>query len=299
MITFVLPCYQSNLRFVAKAIDSVLVQSNNDWRLIVVDGNQSKDIKLYQLVKSYPSDKVSYIKNPSTSPSIANNWNYGLSLSTTDLVTLLHDDDFLAPRYVEKMLGLSEKFPESSCYFSDVHLVNELDDLTVTFADTVKRWLTPNSDLIHLEGDKGLAGLLAGCFIFCPTLCYRKSAIPRMPYSNKWKMVLDFQFYYDILISGGVITGTSEKLYHYRRHQQNQTLLMTNDMTRFSEEVSFYSYVRCQLSDSDWPLSINVAKSQYIIKMHLAYLFTKQVICLRLSKAKKILEFYLFHFKPQ
>jgi len=269
VITICIPAHESNLAFITQAINSVLEQSVEGWQLFVVNDEQQQKESLQRLVSQYNHPRVIYKHNPKAC-SMADNWNYALEQAQTDLVTLLHDDDMLAPNYVENMLLLANKFPRSACYYSGVQLINENGKTTLTLADSVKSLISPTKPIIHINGDSGLASLLNGCYIFCPTMCYRKSFLPATPFNSAYSMVTDFKFYFDTLYAGHTITGTQEKLYYYRRHNQNQTAKLTQNMMRFEEEIDFYDYVFASVNNS-WHQSKKKAKAKTIIKLHLIY----------------------------
>lgn len=293
MITFAIPCYNSNINYLNKAIKSVRSQTLACWKLIIVDGNEGGQPILKSIVFNEKDERISYIYND-IDRTMAGNWNFAFNVASTDFVTLLHDDDYLASNYVEEMTKLINSEPNSSMYFCDVSLVNELGNTVTTLADNIKKFIKPKKSIMSLQGDKGLASLLKGCFIFCPTCCYKKSDISDSPFSSRWRMVTDFQMYFDLLLQGKVLTGSNKKLYFYRRHKSNQTVLLTKNFKRFEEEVSFYNEVNFKI-DASWSRSKKISASKLIIKFHLFYLALKNILFFRFSHSLKCLEFIKNH----
>jgi len=288
-LTICIPAYNVNQLYIKRAIKSVENQSSNNWQLYVVDGSDIQDIALKQYVDSLQNKKIQYLRNEKDR-SMAGNWNYSFDHAKSELVTLLHDDDYLSPKYVENMLEVAEEFDGSAAYFCDVSIVNEHNRRAFSVADFIKRFIKPRGCIIHLSGDEGLASILNGCYIFCPTICYRKSKLSYSPFSNKWKMVTDLKFYLDVLSEQSVITGINQKLYFYRRHKQNQTSKMTESLDRFKEESDLYDVI-ASLPLKDWPKSISKASKKRIIKLHLWYRVFKSVINFDISKARRQLMF--------
>ncbi len=293
-ITICIPTYQTNNGYLKTAIDSVLAQTNEGWTLILVDGSSSENIELFKLVQELNHPAISFVRN-SKNHTMAGNWNYAIELANTELVTLLHDDDLLAPDYVEKMLQFAQQFPTSSAYYCDVKLIDENGVGTWTVADKVKSFIRPNKHINHIAGDEGLASLLKGCYVFCPTVCYRKSKLPQPLFKSHWKMVTDFQCYFDLLVKGETMSGLSEKLYLYRRHQNNQTAKLTANMERFEEEVALYEFIKTQLKNH-WPKSVYVASKKRIVRLHLLFLMLKGTFHGNLASAKRCILFYKKHF---
>lgn len=283
MVTIAIPCYQSNIFFLQQAIQSVLEQTNHEWRLLIVDGNESKDHELNKLIVSFDSEKIKYVRN-TADLSMAGNWNFALEQSKTDLVTLLHDDDMLGPEYVAKMLEAASLNADASCFFCDVDIVDDKGKFVYSFPDWIKRFIRPNKKKLLLRGDDGLASLLKGCYVFCPSICFRKSKLETSPFRHKWKMVTDLDFYFQTLREGGSMEGLSDKLYKYRRHDQNQTAILTANLGRFEEEVSLYSEISEQVKDY-WPTAAKIAHKKSIIKAHLLFQIVRSAVNFRFKQA--------------
>ncbi|WP_042150703.1 MULTISPECIES: glycosyltransferase [unclassified Pseudoalteromonas] len=295
MISICIPIYNSNFEYLDRAVQSVLAQSSSDWILKLVDGSTEPSKKIKSWALGLNNKKIEYVIN-SQDKSMSGNWNYAFNLAATELVTLLHDDDMLSPNYIEEMVKLSKENPNSSAYFCNVNTIDEQEQLTLTIADYIKRFIQPKGKFIHLSGDKGLAHLLKGVFIFCPTMCYRKSKLTQQPFNKKWKMVTDLDFYINTIKTGGVLTGTSEKLYLYRRHSNNQTSKLTQSLIRFEEEVSIYTQVESDVLDS-WLLTKKVANKKVIIKLHLIFLIFQSFIRFDFKQLKKLSYFLFSLFK--
>lgn len=278
MISIVIPCYESNMYYLNKAINSVLHQTSEDWELIIADGNIEPDIRIKAFVAELNHSQVKYFHN-NIDNSMAGNWNFGFSKANYELVALLHDDDVLAPFYVEQMLTLVSRKSYAAAYYCDVNIIDSEGKRAFSFPDIVKSIISPNQAFIELKGDHGLARLLRGCFIFCPTVCYRKNKLSSNPFSSSWRMVTDLQLYLDILLDGQSIVGINAKLYNYRRHCANQTSKLTKSFLRFDEEIELYEFISSRVP-KDWRESKRLAEKKAIIKMHLAYLGLVHFICL-------------------
>jgi glycosyltransferase involved in cell wall biosynthesis len=288
LITFAIPCYNSNYIYLRHAVDSVLSQNCNQWKLIIVDGNKVPDANLERLVLSLDRESVSYQYNKADK-SMAGNWNFCLEVADTELVCLLHDDDFLSVNYIQEMIELAEKKSFASAYFCSVNLINAQNKRAYTLADYVKKIIKPKGNLIVLEGDNGLASLLKGCYIYCPSLVYRKSMICSAPFDSNWSMVTDLKFYTETLLNGGNIVGTSNRLFNYRRHNNNQTAILTDDLQRFKEELDVYDSLLPILSMKKWKRSYYQANLKIIIRFHLLFQLLKTLLKCDFYRMKKVL----------
>ncbi|MFH6955668.1 glycosyltransferase [Pseudoalteromonas sp. XMcav1-K] len=290
MITFAIPCFNSNISFLMHAIESVKMQTLPCWKLIIVDGNQERNLTLESIVLKERDERISYKRNDDDL-SMAGNWNFAFDAAETEFVVLLHDDDVLSANYIEEMSKLIDSNKRAALYFCDVFLIDAYGKNVSTVPDLVKSLIKPKKAMLTLEGDIGLSSLLKGCYIFCPTSCYRKSQIKNSPFTNNWKMVTDFQMYFDLLASGKKLTGTNQKLYSYRRHNNNQTVHLTSNFTRFEEEVEFYNMVNKTIGIS-WVRSKKLSEKKRIIKLHLLYVAFKNAVQLNFRNSMKCFRFF-------
>lgn len=268
------------------------------WKLILVDGNYSPDKNLEAFVSRIDDKRVSYRYN-NLDRSMAGNWNFALNVAETDLVCLLHDDDFLEHGYTKHMLKLAKDFPLANGYFCSVNVVSGRGERVFTLADTIKKIIQPKpGNEIILNGDQGLSHLLRGCFIYCPTFLYRKSMLSSSPFNSDWSMVTDLKFYTDILLKDGIIVGDRLKLFNYRRHTNNQTSKLTFSASRFEEELVFYDSLRKTLKTRGWSCSYFHARYKLIIRLHLVVEMIKAILNGDIRRLRKLFRLFFSNTKP-
>lgn len=105
-ISVVIPCHNYG-RFLAEAIDSVLMQSYPASRVIVVDDGSADNTG--EVALRY-RPQVDYVRLSHSGVSRARN--EGLHQVTSDFVVFLDADDALAPDYLEKTLAAWQQAPE-------------------------------------------------------------------------------------------------------------------------------------------------------------------------------------------
>lgn len=267
MITICIPIYRSDPELLALAIDSVIAQTCKQWQLMLIDGGVEPNAYAQQMADG---NKITYCRNNSDR-SMAGNWNACLAAAQTDLVVLLHDDDQLHATYIEHMFQLAQAHPTASLLFCDVTVINSAGEPTSTMADRVKGLLRPQATQFTLSGDKGAACLMRGCFIFCPSILYRKSQLRGISFSSNWKMVTDLDFYIALLLAGGTLIGTDQKLFFYRRHCQNQTVILSQNAQRFAEEHQFYQLAAQRFIENGFSRSARVSRQRIIVRLHMIF----------------------------
>ena len=114
-------------------------------------------------------------------------------------------------------------------------------------------------------------------------------------------MVLDLAFIANQLFADRKIIGVQDVAYAYRRHESNQTSLLTASRERFHEEMGLYHELSVQAGVMDWSMSHRVAAQKNIIKLHLGYSTLKNMLQGRPLEAGKDLKtlYQLYRTKPR
>ena len=95
--------------FIKEAIESVLVQTFQDWELIILD--DGKEYEVEPLVKLYKDSRISYSKQEHKGPEfIADSYNKMLSEANGEYVAILEGDDRWPEYTLEVQLNALKKF---------------------------------------------------------------------------------------------------------------------------------------------------------------------------------------------
>jgi len=111
--------------YLREAIDSIVAQTDSDWRLIVLE-NASTDSSV-AVVRGYRDDRISLI--PAERPlGIFENWHRGLEvagkLAGNPLITFIGHDDFFSPGFVAEIKALASSSPDATLYQTLFNLVD-------------------------------------------------------------------------------------------------------------------------------------------------------------------------------
>lgn len=267
-----IPYYQ-NEAYLIEAVESVARQTIQFHELVVSLDNNITDRTRERIREVVPDSQI--LRNPK--PGIAGNWNHCIDWSTGSHTVLLHGDDQIAPDYLETIRRLINDIP-AAAWFCSVTLIDDAGKATHSLADSVKPWLLPKGDPFIVAGDKGMAGLLRGCYIYCPSVCYRSDIIKAYRFSGDWKMALDLELYWRLLRDGLQLAGTTKACYQYRRHNQNQTFYLTERTERFAEEWGLYNDILKQIDPATWPETTQQAQRKLMLRLHLLYDTAKRIL---------------------
>ena len=105
-VTVLMPIYNAE-RFLHDSIDSLLVQTSNQWKLICIDDGSTDSSKA--IVEEYckKDSRIKLICQENAGPAVARA--RAIEIADTEYVSILDSDDAYAPDYVEKMLARAEE----------------------------------------------------------------------------------------------------------------------------------------------------------------------------------------------
>ena len=267
--------FLSNESFLIELLQSLEAFAHVDMEVLI-----SQDSPVSEPVKEAISNRlnVRWLRGPGIG--IAANWNHCIAEATGDYIILFHADDTVRSNYFDIISDLQREHPSSSAWFCKASVIDAQGNSTTSLIDRAKLALTPRPPAFRLEGDEGLAKLLLGCFIYCPTVCYRASVIKSHQFDARRKMVLDLDLYSRLLMAGETISGSNSVGYYYRRHKDGQSVVLTDGTSRFEEEVDLYNSLIGRLQVQDWPLSARQAKLKGFVRLHILFELSKSLLFL-------------------
>ena len=285
-ISFAVP-YYSAPEYLREALESLLSQTHLNWEAVVVDDASPNSVA--DLIAEFNDRRITYVRNE-TNLGLAANWNKALALANAPLVCILHSDDLLEPQYASTMVDLMTTNPEATAGHCRVSIIGPDGLPRRTLTDAVKRVIQPKAKgLVVSAGEDGLSSMLRGSWIYCPTLCFRRSHLPSVPFDKSWRFMLDFDLIARIFLNGQQIIGTTSKLYRYRRHDGAQTRVLTNELTRFEEELAFYGQMYRAAKERQWLTAQRHAKRATVIRLLLLLQVAARLVRLRFASAARAL----------
>src|SRR5262245_14501161 len=120
-VSVCIPTY-NGAKFVAEAVQSVLVQSSTDFELLVVDDG-STDGTL-DIVRSFTDSRIQIHQNEKRL-GIPKNWNHCLALARGEYICLFHQDDVMLPENLQRKVQVLAADPIVGLVHSAVEIVTE------------------------------------------------------------------------------------------------------------------------------------------------------------------------------
>ena len=110
-VSVFLPAYKTE--FLAEAIQSILNQTFRDFELLIVNDSSPNNVR--ELVESFNDSRIIYEENAENrgKNDLVGFWNEKIKQCRGEFLVIASDDDFYAPTYLQEMLLLADKYPET------------------------------------------------------------------------------------------------------------------------------------------------------------------------------------------
>jgi len=116
-VSVVIPLYNKG-PYIARALNSVLAQTFQDFEVIVVDDGSTDDGA--EVVRSFEDPRIRLIQQENRGVSAARN--RGIEAARAELVAFLDADDEWLPGFLETIMRLRRKFPEAGAYVTSYYI---------------------------------------------------------------------------------------------------------------------------------------------------------------------------------
>jgi glycosyltransferase involved in cell wall biosynthesis len=211
-VSVCIPSYNA-ARFLPAAIESVLAQEFADFELVVSDDASSDDT--VAVCAHYTDPRFRFVRSADRLGQ-AGNWNRCVELARSEYVILLHADDELSRRYLERAVAVLDAHDEVGLVHCAAQHIDEignplllqtlLDEDLVDRCDVVLRRL-----------------LLDGCVINPAGVMVRRRAYERAgPFTDRIVWGVDWHMWIRVALQGPV-AYLAEPLARYREHGHSGT----------------------------------------------------------------------------
>jgi glycosyltransferase involved in cell wall biosynthesis len=117
-----MPAYNAG-KYIAWAIESILIQNYRNFELIIVDDGSIDDTK--DIISIFNDDRIKYFWQENRGVSSARN--LAIAKAQGSFITSLDADDMMTPDFIAKHLQKIQKHPEVDLVYSDDCLINDND----------------------------------------------------------------------------------------------------------------------------------------------------------------------------
>jgi glycosyltransferase involved in cell wall biosynthesis len=117
LLSIVIPTH-NRLELALDAIKTVREQNYQNWEISVFDNASSEDVG--EAIRALEDNRIRCERSEKFLP-VTNSWNRALNMARGEYVTLIGDDDGLAPGFFERIEELADQFEEPDVIFSALY----------------------------------------------------------------------------------------------------------------------------------------------------------------------------------
>jgi glycosyltransferase involved in cell wall biosynthesis len=261
--------FHSNVGYLDEALRSLVAQSDPDWTAIVVD--DAGPLPAAATVDALADPRLRCLRNP-VNLGVAGNFNRCLEVGgeVADVVVVLHADDVLEPGFVATIRRAHRRFLEAAIVATRVTVIDSAGDPVRTLGDSAKRRMWPRHLPFTLRGDRGLARLVSGQFLYCPAASYRVDKLPALRFDSRWQQVMDLDLFARVLLADEAVVLVPDRVYRYRRHADSMSARNTRSGKRHCEEVAVIKEIVAAARQRRWRRTVLAGSLRVTVRVNAA-----------------------------
>ena len=181
---------------------------------------------------------------------IADDWNFAISCTETDLVTVAHQDDVYERDYSSRLIAAYENNPDLLIYFTNYGELRDNGSVDSNKLLRIKRGM-----LFPLKDGRLKRSILVrrrilscGSAICCPSVSFNLKRLNQPIFETSMKCDLDWQAWERISRQKGSFYYDSKILMYHRIHEESETTHLIGDNTRSREDL--------EMLNKFWPSGI-------------------------------------------
>lgn len=261
-IDILLP-FWGDLGLAKKTVESVLGQSNPNWRLLIFDDcYPSEEPKKY--FESIDDPRVSYYRHKKNL-GITKNFNYAINHAEADYCMLVGCDDILLTNYVDQAL---QHIGNADFFQPGVEVIDTNGNVYLPLVDKIKRFLMPKKPGIY-SGEKIATSLCHGNWLYFPSITWKTATIQKYGFDEKYQIAEDLLLELTIIAEGGSISLQKEPAFQYRRFDDSlSSKEKKKGGVRFAEEDEVYKKINKVFQQLGWRKASHAAKLRLTSRAH-------------------------------
>jgi glycosyltransferase involved in cell wall biosynthesis len=264
-IDIALPFY-GDVEMMKAAVQSVLRQSDKDWRLIMGDDGYP-DPEVQQWIKGHNDSRILYFRNE-VNLGANKNFQKCLSFVEADYVVVMGADDLMNADFISTAKQVIAKHPDASMYQPRVSIIDEMGERIFPLGDRVKNFLRKRSGLY--SGESICASLMNGNWLYFPSMVWRTSDVKDQGFRAGLNVAQDLGLAIDLLIAGKSIYVYEDEVFQYRRHSGGDSAVRALTGSRFQEERNFFSELAQEFTALNWHNASRAARVHITSRLNAA-----------------------------
>ncbi len=173
---------------------------------------------------------------------IAKDWDFGLAMAGTPLVTIAHQDDLYHPEYRKRVTAQASRIKDPILLFTDYGEIRDGKKVLHNKLLWIKRIMLLPLRPTALQHSRRLRRMILsfGSPISCPSVCYVKERLTSPHFHPEMKVALDWASWEELSRLEGSFGYVTRPLMLHRIHADSETSHMIREHVREKEEVEMF-----------------------------------------------------------
>ena len=247
--TFAIPAFGRSPHLTA-CLDSILGQSRRDSAVVISTSTPSDFLE--SIANEY---RIPLFVNP-LREGIGGDWNFALTSTDAQFVTIAHQDDRYEREYTALMLEAVHRHPNTLIAFSNSMEHTPAGPRNININLKVKRALSQRAFGVReaIERPKAKRALLTlGNPVCCPSVMINRGLVPDFRFINSMKSNLDWEAWSRLALLPGKFVYIKTPLVSKGVHAESETSALIANQLREKEDR--------QMFDRFWPQPVAAAIS--------------------------------------
>ncbi len=283
--------YYGDVGLMRAAVRSVLVQSDPDWHLTVVDDGEAAGVSEWFAALDDP--RVTYLRNP-VNLGVTGNFRRCVELARRDRMVMMGCDDLMLPDYVATVRELEKLAPGAGIVQPGVEVIDEAGRVVGGgLVDSAKRRLyRPKGPGPHvMEGQPLAVSLLRGNWLYFPSLCWRTDAVAAVGFRPDLEVIQDLDLIIKLVERGERLVAGDHVCFQYRRHSSSESAKQAVDGRRFAEARAYFLETAHHLDSIGWTEAAAVSRRHRSARLHALTLVPTALKLRRSDSARQLLRY--------
>ena len=288
-ISVIMPVYNTKSEYFKEAIQSILLQTYNNFELIIVDDCSDSYIK--DIVLQYKDNRIFYYRTERNSGAAAAR-NLAISKARGEFLAFMDSDDVSLPNRFEEQLKYFQQNPQIGCLGTNI----------ITISDTIKMKFPK-----HLRGtDIEQYLLFTGCAFCQSSVMLRREILEKnnIKYNSQYVPAEDYALWLDLVgkTKFAILDKTLLKYRYYPENISNRQKFLQEKKCAEAQIAALEKYCEFKLDNKDLLLSffykkslplsdlqkLNTTIDELITKMKMNNVFTPAALNIFKRKFKKL-----------
>lgn len=256
------PAYGSS-PFLAEALSSIFETGDEGVRVTVVDDGTPGTV----IADICRESGVAYERLPANL-GVAGAFQACADRSTGDYTVIMGSDDLMGSGFPATVRELARRHNRPELVTTKVRVLDGAGAESRPLPDRVKDLIGPRGGPCLLRGDRLVASLLTGNWLYFPALAWRTDVLQRYGFRDDMATALDLDLELRVLFDGASLAWSPEREFGYRRHGASVSSRSAVDGERFDEERAVYAWAGRRAAELKWRRSVVSARLQLTSRLH-------------------------------